>query len=124
MFLYGSKSMPTDSESPAQSAQVDASTAAVLGVVGLIGGAYMMSKTFASIKTTADVGSRVRQARKTMGLSQEAFADLSGVGRRFISELEAGKPTVEFERVLKVCQSAGIDLFSSQRSETTKPGLP
>ncbi len=116
--------MPTDSESPAQSAQVDASTAAVLGVVGLIGGAYMMSKTFASIKTTADVGSRVRQARKAMGLSQEAFADLSGVGRRFISELEAGKPTVEFERVLKVCQSAGIDLFSSQRSETTKPGLP
>jgi len=50
-----------------------------------------------------------------MKLSQQDFADLAGVGRRFVSELESGKPTLEIERVLRVCKAAGIDLTAYVR---------
>jgi len=51
-----------------------------------------------------------------MNLNQQQFADVAGVGRRFISELENGKATLEFDRVLQVSKAAGIDLYARQRS--------
>ena len=68
------------------------------------------------ITSAADIGALVRAERKRMGLNQQAFADLAGVGRRFVSELEGGKPTLEFDRVLQVCAAAGIDLSASPRA--------
>lgn len=68
------------------------------------------------ILSAVDLGPLVRAARRTMGLSQQAFADLAGVGRRFVSELESGKPTLEFDKVLKVCAAAGVDIAASMRS--------
>jgi y4mF family transcriptional regulator len=50
-----------------------------------------------------------------MRLSQQQFADLAGVGRRFISELENGKPTLELGLVLQVCKAAGIDVVAKRR---------
>lgn len=88
----------------------------IAGVFNAVGGAYGTSKGFKPVNSANDVGERVREARKAMGLSQQAFADLAGVGRRFVSELEGGKATLEFERVLKVCQAAGIVVFTSPRS--------
>jgi y4mF family transcriptional regulator len=68
-----------------------------------------------SISTAQDLGNLVRQSRKNMKLSQLDFADLAGVGRRFVSELESGKATLEVDRVLRVCKAAGIDLTASIR---------
>jgi len=68
-----------------------------------------------SLSSVGDLGKIVRQKRKTMSLSQQQLADITGVGRRFISELESGKPTLEFGRVLRVCQSIGIDLTAVAR---------
>ena len=45
------------------------------------------------IQTTVDLGQLVKKAREKKGLTQQEFADLTGVGRRFVSELENGKPT-------------------------------
>ena len=56
----------------------------------------------------ADLGALVRQARESLGQSQAAFASGAGVGRRFLSELESGKPTLEIGKVLAVCQAAGV----------------
>jgi len=67
------------------------------------------------IKTTADLGQMVRRAREEIGLTQQEFADLTGVGRRFVSELENGKPTIEFEKALKVALGAGISIHGRQR---------
>ena len=69
----------------------------------------------APISSTEHFGAMIRDKRKAMGLTQQQFADLTGVGRRFVSELEAGKPTLEFGRVLKVCQSVGLDLIVAAR---------
>lgn len=62
------------------------------------------------IRSVADVGQRVRAARQSMGMTQQRFADLAGVGRRFLIELEHGKASLEMGRVLAVCHAAGIKL--------------
>jgi len=67
------------------------------------------------IKTPEALGLLVRQARETMKLSQTAFADVAGVGRRFVSELENGKPTLELGKVMAVCSAAGLDLMAAFR---------
>jgi len=63
-----------------------------------------------AITSTADIGHRIREARRAMGMTQQRFADLAGVGRRFLGELERGKASLEFGRVLSVCEAAGIKL--------------
>ena len=67
------------------------------------------------IETTADIGQLVRRAREDKGLTQQEFADLTGVGRRFVSELENGKPTIEFGKALKVALGAGISIHGRHR---------
>lgn len=67
------------------------------------------------VNTVSDLGDLLRKSRRNMKLSQQDFADLAGVGRRFVSELESGKPTLEIERVLRVCKAAGIDLTAHIR---------
>ncbi|WP_258582717.1 helix-turn-helix transcriptional regulator [Mesorhizobium sp. AR02] len=68
-----------------------------------------------TIASPADLGRLVRKVREGRGLSQQEFADLAGVGRRFLSELENGKPTLELGKVLKVANAAGISLFARER---------
>ena len=43
------------------------------------------------------LGQAVRRERKAQGLRQDELAAASGVGVRFIIDLEAGKPTVQLE---------------------------
>jgi y4mF family transcriptional regulator len=68
------------------------------------------------IAAAADLGPLIRAARRKLKLSQQAFADLAGVGRRFLGELEAGKPSLEFDKVMKVCAAAGIDILAAPRA--------
>lgn len=48
------------------------------------------------------VGVFVRERRLANGMSQEYLGELAGVGTRFISELERGKPTLRMDAVNKV----------------------
>ncbi len=50
------------------------------------------------------------RSRKIRGYSQQEFADLAGVGRRFVSDLENGKPTAEIGKVLQALTALGLDL--------------
>ena len=60
-----------------------------------------------SIQTTEQLGDALRAARKQLGLTQPQLALAAGVGVRFIVELEAGKPTVRLENVLRVVDALG-----------------
>jgi y4mF family transcriptional regulator len=62
------------------------------------------------VASVADIGRRIRAYRRGMGLTQQRFADMAGVGRRFLIELEQGKATLEIGKVLAVCRAAGIGL--------------
>jgi DNA-binding XRE family transcriptional regulator len=44
-------------------------------------------------------------------MSQTALAQAAGTGRRFISELEAGKPTAALGLVLAVCRALQLRLM-------------
>lgn len=57
-----------------------------------------------------EIGSLIRQERKKQGLTQEQLAALSGVGVRFVREVEHGKPTCQFALVLQVMQTLGLSL--------------
>lgn len=68
------------------------------------------------LPSAAALGPLVRQQRQRLGFSQQRLADLAGVGRRFVSELESGKPSLEIDRVITCCTALGIDLFARSRS--------
>jgi transcriptional regulator with XRE-family HTH domain len=54
------------------------------------------------IRTPLDLGAAVRGRRRTLKMSQATVARNAGVSRPWLSEFEAGKPTVEVSRVLAV----------------------
>jgi y4mF family transcriptional regulator len=57
-----------------------------------------------------EIGSLIRQERKKQRLTQEQLAGLSGVGVRFVREVEHGKPTCQLALVLQVMQTLGLSL--------------
>lgn len=59
-------------------------------------------------KDPAEIGKIVKQARKEAGLRQAQAAALCGVGTRFLSDLENGKPTLHLGKVLKVLHGFGL----------------
>jgi y4mF family transcriptional regulator len=68
------------------------------------------------IRTVAEIGAMVRTARKAMKLNQTELAAHAGVGRRFVSELESGKPSLEFDKVLACAAAVGIDVGARART--------
>ena len=62
----------------------------------------------------------VRTRRKAGGFSQEELADLAGVGRNFVSDLEQAKPTVRMDAVNKVLVVFGktLGIVDAPKEET------
>ena len=58
----------------------------------------------------AAIGQVIREERKELGLRQDELAAASGVGLRFLVELERGKPTVQMGKVLDVISALGCEL--------------
>jgi HTH-type transcriptional regulator / antitoxin HipB len=58
--------------------------------------------------TPSELGAALRQARKARGLRLEDLALAAGVGVRFVSELERGKPTVRLAETLRVASALGV----------------
>lgn len=59
------------------------------------------------IDSTQTLGAALRTARKQLGLTQSDLALAAGVGLRFVVDLEAGKPSVRLEQVLRVIDALG-----------------
>jgi len=58
------------------------------------------------------LGEAIRAARARVGKSQQDVATAAGVGRRFVGEVEAGKPTSEIGRFLSVCAAVGLSIVA------------
>lgn len=52
----------------------------------------------------------VKELRKQYGLTQEDLAYKSGVGLRFVRELEQGKPTVRMDKINQVLNLFNLEL--------------
>ncbi|MHB1570602.1 MAG: helix-turn-helix domain-containing protein [Solirubrobacteraceae bacterium] len=66
-----------------------------------------------SVTTPAELGAAIRAARIARGLRLEDLALAAGVGRRFLGELERGKPTVRLAETLRVAEALGVSLTVS-----------
>ena len=71
---------------------------------------------YGKITDVRQIGAAIRHKRRAIGMRQAELAALSGVGPRFLSELENGKPTAEIGKALRVLQRLGLDLRIEPRS--------
>lgn len=70
-------------------------------------------------------GAMIRARRKELGMTQDEVALASGVSRRFVIEIEAGRPTCELGRSLMVASVVGLrPTEPSTPVHTDSPMLP
>jgi transcriptional regulator with XRE-family HTH domain len=56
----------------------------------------------------AALGARIRQLRKSQGLGQEQLADLVGVTRTSITNIEAGRQRVPLDRIYDIADALDV----------------
>lgn len=61
------------------------------------------------LKTPRDLAMRLKEARQEQGLSQAQLANRIGVSRRWVSQLESGKKTLEVGLVLRAITALGLE---------------
>jgi transcriptional regulator with XRE-family HTH domain len=77
--------------------------------------------------TASAFGSLIRGRRKALKLRQDQLALATGVGRRFLIELEAGKPSCQLGRSLLVAEALGLtfaDILACRDQSAPEADLP
>ena len=62
------------------------------------------------VRTADDLGRLTRAQRKHQGVTLEELSGVTGLGIRFLSEFERGKPTAEIGKVLQAINMAGLEV--------------
>lgn len=74
--------------------------------------------------TPHDIAQTIRYFRKQSGLSQQQLAELAGIGKTVVFDIEKGKATVQLNSLLKILDALNIklkfDTPFAQPSETTE----
>jgi HTH-type transcriptional regulator/antitoxin HipB len=68
-----------------------------------------------NIQNAMELGKIVANQRKAQGLTQSDLAGLAQTGTRFISDLENGKGTVQFDKVMHILNLLGLDVVIMDR---------
>jgi y4mF family transcriptional regulator len=66
-----------------------------------------------TIETPAAAGAIIRARRTALGLSQQSLADMAGVSRKFLIDLEAGHDRAELGKTLTVMAALGLSLAAT-----------
>lgn len=66
-----------------------------------------------TIETPAAAGAIIRARRTARGLSQQTLADMAGVSRKFLIDLEAGHDRAELGKTLAVMAALGLTLTAT-----------
>jgi len=73
---------------------------------------YPIGVIILSMKT---IGKFIKTERKKVGLTQEEFAMRSGLGLRFVRELEQGKETVRLDKVNQALAMFGMEAVPGKK---------
>lgn len=73
-----------------------------------------------SIANPHALGALLRGRRKAQRLTLEDLSGLSGLGVRFLSELERGKPTAELGKAMLVLATLGLELYAVPRAQAAQ----
>lgn len=66
-----------------------------------------MAKHWARVLSPADLGKFLAELRATRGLTQAELADELGISRRYVYEIESGKPSLYSERLFATLRLLG-----------------
>ena len=69
------------------------------------------------LTSPAEFGALIKKVRKEHKVTQAQLAFVSGVGIRVLRELENGKPTTQFGKVLQVLTALGGELTVRWRND-------
>ena len=76
------------------------------------------------IRTATDLGAFIRERRTRLGMDQIALATKAGTSRKWLVEVEQGKPGAEIGLILRTLKSLeiSIDLEADSSVATPPPG--
>jgi HTH-type transcriptional regulator/antitoxin HipB len=66
-------------------------------------------RSYPIVKDT-DLGKLVKERRSALGFTQASLAGFSGLSTKFISNLEANKPTLMLDKVLSALHTLGVKM--------------
>lgn len=55
-------------------------------------------------------GQKVRQIRKSKGISQESLAELAGIDRSYMGNIERGEKNITLKKAYEICDALEIDI--------------
>lgn len=77
-----------------------------------------------TITSTKALGEVIRQERKRQGLRQADLAAMVGASHVFLGDVEKGKPTVQWGRVLQLLDELGLRLSVEVPDESPSSPMP
>lgn len=81
-----------------------------------------MTTHTARLRSPADVGLAVQQARLARGLSQSQLAAELGVPQSMISEIESGKATIYIRRLFSIARITGLEFTATWEDDGAPRG--
>lgn len=67
------------------------------------------------IQNPEELGTRIRQRRTDLRLTQEELAAVAMVTPRLLGEVERGKKTAQLDGLLRILAALGLDLYLQTR---------
>lgn len=68
-----------------------------------------------SVRSPEQFGIALRARRRELGITQEDLADVAGVSRKSVVDIEAGKPNAQLHIALRLAQALGLDVVLQPR---------
>ena len=75
------------------------------------------------IRTATDLGAFIRERRTKLGMDQFALAKKAGTSRKWLIEVEQGKPRAEFGLILRTLKSLDVSLDLKTDSALETPSI-
>ena len=77
-----------------------------------------------NLRTPADFGALIRERRQLLGLNQFELANLAGVSRLWVSQVESGKPGASLGLMLRALAAVGVDLTGHTGEKSSGAARP
>ena len=58
-----------------------------------------------------NIGNIIKYHRKKAGLSQKVLADVAGIGKTVVFDVEKGKETVQFKSIMNILKALNINIL-------------
>ena len=56
-------------------------------------------------------GKRVREMRKSKGISQERLAEMAGIDRSYMGNIERGEKNVTLKKAYEICDALEVTIY-------------